>query len=549
MVVQTADWMLAADVITNEQYAEVIRKIFVERLDLDPSGFNHTIYDFLEDEEYHQLKHGVTEEKLEAVYINTLDAKAKEDFLLSAHGHFWSLIGMTGVVFSACASFLVRFTEEAKTVSVFNSRKKPIKTLASIPCGRKNFSFLLQLLFYFGLTDTTQAQVPSGIAWTTQNGLAYKDYCDVDTNNGHLSCLCAKGSTWTLNPYNGKQSFFICDTNCDHEPFRVSGFCAQCKGGTFWGYYYTEGESGYQSSFTLCPTPEMDLPNAGECPNCPWCKCGITTYSPTVLRYFFTYVCSHDAHRYNTWYTEHMAQYYGDNNMGQCTACPAGTYSQQGDIACSPCEPGTYAPNEGMPACLPCPSGTFNSWYGYTYCNECPDGWYTNKATGATECTAPTATLSIEATNTNSRRQLKKKKEEKGSDDETEQAGKSGKSEMMSKMAAGLKELLQPHLEHCGSNTTGIVGNATAALVQIVECKKGTKKKDVACDLNFAIPFTGNETESAAEKTKHAKLCIIAAFQESDGAIKEALTGFFNSCDVRIKEVIAGWKPNSCNLF
>ena len=66
MVVQTADWTLAADadVITNEQYAdaEVIRKIFVERLDLDPSAFTHTIYDFLDDE-------GVTEETLGAFYV------------------------------------------------------------------------------------------------------------------------------------------------------------------------------------------------------------------------------------------------------------------------------------------------------------------------------------------------------------------------------------------------------------------------------------------------------------------------------------------------
>ena len=445
---------------------------------------------------------------------------------------------MTGVVFSACASFLVRFTEEAKTVSVFNSRKKRIKTLASVHCGRKNFSFLLQLLFYFGLTDTTQAQVPSGIAWTTQNGLAYKDYCDANSSTetaSTLSCLCANGDLWTTNPLNGRQSVFICDSGtCGNKVGKVSGFCAQCKDGTFWGQYYTEGDPEYKQSSAVC----------GQGHDQGKCTCGVTTYSPSVSRYHFEYVCSHSVREYADPYNEAYA------SSDQCSTCPAGTYSEQGFIVCLQCEPGTYAPNEGMAACLPCPSGTFNSWYGYTYCNECPeaDGWYTNKATGATECTAPTATLSIEAQSTTRRRQLKKKKE-KGSDDETEQAGKSGKSETMSKMAAGLKELLQPLLEHCGSNTTGIVGNATAALVQIVECKKGMMKKDVACDLNFAIPFFGNETESAAEKTEHAKLCIIAAFQESDGAIKEALTGFFNSCDVRIKEVIAGWKPNSCNLF
>lgn len=67
MVVQAADWTLAADVINKEQYANLIRMIFVERLDLDPSAFNHTIYDFNGEEEY-QLKHEVLEDKLGAVY-------------------------------------------------------------------------------------------------------------------------------------------------------------------------------------------------------------------------------------------------------------------------------------------------------------------------------------------------------------------------------------------------------------------------------------------------------------------------------------------------
>ena len=67
MVVQAADWTLAADVITKEQYAKLIWMIFVERLDLDPSAFNCAIYDFNGEDEY-QLKHEVLEDKLGAVY-------------------------------------------------------------------------------------------------------------------------------------------------------------------------------------------------------------------------------------------------------------------------------------------------------------------------------------------------------------------------------------------------------------------------------------------------------------------------------------------------
>ena len=66
---QTADWTLAADVITNEQYAEVIRMIFVERLDLDPSAFIRTIiFDFNGEKEY-ELKHVVLKDKLGDLYV------------------------------------------------------------------------------------------------------------------------------------------------------------------------------------------------------------------------------------------------------------------------------------------------------------------------------------------------------------------------------------------------------------------------------------------------------------------------------------------------
>ena len=156
--------------------------------------------------------------------------------------------------------------------------------------------------------------------------------------------------------------------------------------------------------------------------------------------------------------------------------------------------------------------------------------------------------FTIASTNTNSRRQLKKK-EKKGSDDETEQAGKSGKGAM----AAGLKESLQTHLGHCGGNTTdtttdtdGVeLGTARDALVQIGKCALG-KRKNVACDFHLSIPFNGNETESAADKKEQANSCIIAAFQGSD-EIKEALKDFFNSCDVTIKKEITKW--DSCGPF
>eukprot|EP00984_Skeletonema_dohrnii_P016486 scaffold7345_cov137-Skeletonema_dohrnii-CCMP3373.AAC.4 len=68
IVVCAADWILAADVITKEQYAQVVRMIFVERLDLDPSAFNDTINNFIGDLEYYEHKHFVAVNKQMEVY-------------------------------------------------------------------------------------------------------------------------------------------------------------------------------------------------------------------------------------------------------------------------------------------------------------------------------------------------------------------------------------------------------------------------------------------------------------------------------------------------
>ena len=519
----------------------------------------------------HDSNRGCNLDEIETT-LNVNGEEGSSLSLLKAHGHFWSLIGMSGIVFSACASFLVRLFTEAKPLSIFHSGKKRIKTLASIQCRRNNFSFFLKLLFHFCLTNTTQATSRDEFAWTTNGGLPYKDYCDVYSNHYRFSCLCANDSGMIMN--NGKNTFYICDDQCDKYPFRVNGYCAQCAAGTFWGDYDTTS-----FSYTVsCPSSEQHA-----------CNCGITTHSEGFdTGYYFKFVCTHSADlvhpfntvSYNSDFTYEDKSYY----KGHCAECPAGTQSRQGDWVCVACEKGKYSSSPRSETCQSCPPGEYSDDTGFTYCkvcpagyysnngdnndgstgcNECPVGYYapspgssgcmecpadysTNKATGATTCTVNTNTFSIEVQSTNRRRQLKKKeKKEKGSDDETEQAGKSGKGEM----AAGLKELLQAHLGHCGGNTAGgievgIVGNA---LVQIGMCALGKKKNGASCDFHLAIPFSKDETDSAATKKEQAKSCIIATFQESDSAMKEALKDFFNSCDVTIKEVIADWK--GCGLF
>ena len=516
-----------------------------------------------------------------ATTLNVNGEEGSSLSLLKAHGHFWSLIGLTGIVFSACASFLVRLFNQAKIVSVFDSRKKWIKTLDSIHCRRKKCTFLLQLFFYFCLTDTTQATDRSEFAYWTDGGFAYGDYCYTYSRSTKTSCICMNYGNPVMN--NGKNTFYVCDDKCGASYAKhVNGYCAQCAAGKFWGAVHPDGRDfGYPD----CPSNEEKA-----------CKCAIVTRSEGFdSRYYFDFVCSHftntggsprlKANHVNTdtdAYPVNQVAFNSDvSSNARCSDCPPGTQSRQGDWVCVACEKGKYSSSPRSETCQSCPPGEYSDDTGFTYCkvcpagyysnngdnnygstgcNECPAGYYTpspgssgcmecpadystNKATGATTCTVNTNTFSIEAQSTNRRRQLKKK--EKGSD-ETEQAGKSGKGEM----AAGLKELLQAHLGHCGGNTTdtdgvgvGIVGNA---LVQIGMCALGKKKNVASCDFHLAIPFNGNETDSAADKKEQANSCIIAAFQGSD-EIKEALKDFFNSCDVTIKKEITKW--NSCGLF
>ena len=497
----------------------------------------------------------------EMIFVaTTLNVNGEQGSSLRAYGHFWSLIGITGIVFSAFTSFLVRFTE-AKSVSILSSRKKRIKTLASIHCGRKNFSFLLQLVFYFGLTDTTQATSRSDFAWTTEGGLPYGDYCYTRSQSYQMSCICMNYGNPVMN--NGKNSVYICDDRCSASESRhIHGYCAQCAAGKFWGNVYPDGRDfGYPD----CPDHDPKT-----------CKCAITTHSDGFdSKYYFEFVCSHMA---NADEPLNQVDFNDSHGLdGRCSTCPAGTQSRQGDWVCVACEKGKYSSSPESETCQSCPPGEYSDDTGFTYCkvcpagyysnngdnnygstgcNECPAGYYapssgssgciecpadysTNGDTGATTCTVDSTIFSIASTNTNRRRQLKKK-EKKGSDDETEQAGKSGKSEM----ASDLKELLQTHLGHCGGNTADSIGIGGHALVQIGKCALGKKKNVASCDFNLAMPFSEDETESAATKKEQANSCIIATFQESD-AIKEALKDFFNSCDVTIKKEITKW--NSCN--
>lgn len=67
---------------------------------------------------------------------------------------------------------------------------------------------------------------------------------------------------------------------------------------------------------------------------------------------------------------------------GECTQCPPGTFSVPGGAMCMECREGTYQPANASSKCLSCPPGS-QSTANRTACESCGLGFY---STGGTQC-------------------------------------------------------------------------------------------------------------------------------------------------------------------
>ena len=72
--------------------------------------------------------------------------------------------------------------------------------------------------------------------------------------------------------------------------------------------------------------------------------------------------------------------------LTECAPCYAGYFLEEPGAsvpeACQACGPGTFSHLNGSESCTPCPRGTFNSKEGQTYCQPCPEGTF-GQETGA----------------------------------------------------------------------------------------------------------------------------------------------------------------------
>lgn len=75
-----------------------------------------------------------------------------------------------------------------------------------------------------------------------------------------------------------------------------------------------------------------------------------------------------------------------DGTLGN--RCAAGTYCPEGSYQETPCENGSYQPNNGQSSCLTCPIGSFCP-EGSVEPVECPVGYYCEIGTGSTSILIP----------------------------------------------------------------------------------------------------------------------------------------------------------------
>eukprot|EP00928_Gymnodinium_smaydae_P016836 TRINITY_DN16373_c0_g4_i2.p1 TRINITY_DN16373_c0_g4~~TRINITY_DN16373_c0_g4_i2.p1 ORF type:complete len:1263 (-),score=98.40 TRINITY_DN16373_c0_g4_i2:38-3295(-) len=71
-----------------------------------------------------------------------------------------------------------------------------------------------------------------------------------------------------------------------------------------------------------------------------------------------------------------IGRYAANAGASECTLCAAGksTRGKAGNVQCGFCEPGQYAPSEGMERCKPCGRGTYSLRDGAIACDQCGGG-------------------------------------------------------------------------------------------------------------------------------------------------------------------------------
>ena len=195
--------------------------------------------------------------------------------------------------------------------------------------------------------------------------LKYEDACDVKfEDNESLSCTCA---TDVIVNDSGNPTYFVCNENCDqNEPGKVSGYCIQCPAGQYYGEICDNDYAECPSDAPICPS--VGLPDPGCTCQIPVNELDTNTCSKTEVNYVFFVVCQH---------TADISVDSEPTQIGfcsRCQNCPAGTSSEQGDVACSACEKNQYN-NDGGSYCKSCPKGSFNTETGSTTC-FCDKNYY-----------------------------------------------------------------------------------------------------------------------------------------------------------------------------
>ncbi|CAK9031780.1 unnamed protein product [Durusdinium trenchii] len=262
--------------------------------------------------------------------------------------------------------------------------------------------------------DSAESFPPTQIAAVTvqcPEGLGFPDGALIE---GLQQCACPHGMQPATT---GARGLDVGCVRCPVGKYKSSVAdveCTQCPTGNGGEVQLTtlqEGSISYASC--TCGPGLLSLPGESSCSNCGFnffCLGGAQRQAchpskATVVANAKSEdecLCAAGFYPANTLcLTCDPGRYKGDASNSECTSCPAGTFSGQGEAACHDCDAGRYSTG-GMSSCELCPEGRFSQTVAATSlesCLPCETGKWSNdtgvaSVDGCMDCVLGSTTVS-----------------------------------------------------------------------------------------------------------------------------------------------------------
>lgn len=190
-------------------------------------------------------------------------------------------------------------------------------------------------------------------------------------------------------------------TICPKGSFSTTGYtpCTLCASGYYSdssaavtcrivpaGYYASL--AGYETRATLGPPTSIGATGKDDCPAGSYSEAGSSACTPCTSGYY-----AHDIRNIKCsqadagWFASDADGAAKSSAASSHAMCPSGSYSLPGSSACTPCSAGYYASGTANTGCTVCQSGLYAAYVGSSACTPCSTGYYVT-SNGETSCSA-----------------------------------------------------------------------------------------------------------------------------------------------------------------